>query len=199
VTKPLRHVSRVDHDQLERTASPRRAEPTQPQPSDDSARSTHEDNDAEPQPDRDARSGQRACTEEDEGVVVAGVCMRRHTRGHEDRDSAVRGQSESPGANRQPTCGRAPAVPLDDAWTTAQVEREAGGGCVDQNGLFAWIPDPHDGGPAASEHDSRWRRSQAQRLPRAARGGGRDKRHRERQADERPNHRPMTVNVTVAV
>jgi hypothetical protein len=90
-------------------------------------------------------------------------------------------------------------VPPDDARTTAQVEREAGGSRVDGDGPLAGIPDPHDRGPAASERYPRRRRGQAHGLARAAPGCGGHERQGEQQAEERPSHRPMTVKVTVAV
>jgi hypothetical protein len=115
--KPLGHVPGIDHHQLERSlaASPRHAQPAQRHPPDHRARRAHDHDDAEPQPNGDARPGEWASAQDDERVVVSGLCPTRKPRRDEQLRGGMRGQPEARRSQPQPTCCRAQPAPLDDA------------------------------------------------------------------------------------
>ena len=178
-------------------SSPRQAQPAQLQPPDHGAGRAHDHDDAEPQPNGDARPWRvdvRSAGRARRGLRAlraAGPSPRRGARGR------VRGQPDARRSQRQPAGSRARAAPLDDPRPATQVEREAGRGDVDRDGLPAGVPYPHRGGPAAVEHEPGGRRRQSRAsggLPAPPRARARVRR---RADSEHPTHRPMTVKVTV--
>jgi hypothetical protein len=104
---------------------------------------------------------------------------------------------------RQPTRGRAGASAADDPRPTTQIEREARATDVDDDAFRPGIRHTDGGTRTAEQSDMSGHRGQCDGWARRARArcdGHERKRYKDgRDAREDVNHRPMTVNVTVAV
>jgi hypothetical protein len=203
----FRDISAVRNDEVERSSpsSGRDAQSAQLEPSHDPAGSAHDHDDAQPQAHRHTRVPQRARAQEDEGVVVAGLDAPWELRRDEERDAGVRRQREVPRSQRKPANGRARAAAADDPGTASHTESEAGAVHVDDDTLRARVR--HSDGRtrgAREQHSSRHRAERDRRPSRARSRGCGDERELEcgdADPDERAraDHRPITVNVTVAV
>jgi hypothetical protein len=176
------------------------AEAAQRKPPDDRAGCANDDDYADAQPHTHARVFERTRGQHNQRVVVAGLGTPRQLRRDRERDGTVRRKRETLRPERQPPCGRPRSAALRHARSPAQIEREAGTGNVDANALRAGVRHSDRRSRTARQHYVSRRRRQDDWPRRARTGCGRERGEQcSGSTDDRDDHRPMTVNVTVAV
>jgi len=201
----LGDVSSIRDDQLQctSTSAPNDAEPAQLEPSHDLARHADDNDYTDAQAHSHTRLRKRAGAQECERIVISGLCAPRHVRRHEERDASARSQLEAIRPKCEPTCSGPRAAARDNVWPPAEIERESGARCDDDDRLCPRVGDAHRCPRAACQHETGGSRRQGHRRPQRAhartRGGGHKRKREDGGADDGPGHLPMTVNVTVAV
>ena len=193
----LRHIATVEEQQFEETTLPLmpNGHTAGIQTSDDPALDVQDDDDPEPEAHPNATSAQRPGGQEHERRVISRLGSARRHRGHtQNRLSAGRDPQPS-GSQPQPRC---PAARAPHARSSTKRAREAGSCDVDDQRTM----------PGVANGDRARRRSvqlQPQRAraepdPAAGRGTRNGCRgHSYDQSRESALHRPITVNVSVAV
>jgi hypothetical protein len=199
----LEDVAGIHNDELEHMATCGAAKPKSPEMKRVShlPRDSDDDRDADAHAQTDTAAGVRyARREQDERGMVARPGRPRRRRPDADFGRGTAGQDDPCRPDAKPGGGAACCgASEEEARGAVKTQDEPGRRGVDDECLRAAVGDTEDSASGTDDRHVRGRRRQRKRRPTRsrARGGGRE--HREYDRRGADDHRPITVNVSVAV